>query len=84
MRHEDPQNITAAENPTLGLTPAATVEVIGPCTEDIADCEIRRAAIANKDAMPENAHAQAMRAELARVACMDCTACYLPDISAET
>lgn len=84
MRHEDPQNITTAENSTLGLTPAATVEVIGPCTEDIADCEIRRAAIANKDATPENTHAQAIRVELASVACAECTKCYLPDISAET
>ena len=56
------------------------VEIIGPCTEDVRDCEIMRAAITLKEAGPDNERAQAIRQELAKSACQDCIVAYLADV----
>ncbi len=84
MEHEISKPNETIQDPALRLTAESTVEMIGSCTQDIADCEIMRAAIANKNAEFENKEAQAIRIELAKRACSECVACYLSDIDIET
>ncbi len=85
MEYENPYTGPASQNSIARVSAATVVEMIGFCTGDIADCEIMRAAIANKDAAPDDEiYAQTIRAELAKAACRDCTECYLPDVGAKT
>lgn len=56
------------------------VEIIGPCTRDVNNCEIMRDAMALRNAAPNNSFAQEIRSALAAVACVDCRATYLPDV----
>lgn len=80
MGEESAPTGEADEDLTLMLAAETIVETIGPCTQDISNCEIMRTAIANKDAAPDNARAQALRTELAKVACQECAALYLSDV----
>jgi len=62
-------------------SPEIVVEAIGPCTEDVRDCEIMRAAITLMDSGPDNDRAHELRTELAKSACRNCTTAYLGDIA---
>lgn len=57
----------------------ATVGMIGPCTNDVRDCEVMRAAIALKGAEADNERAQGIRQELIKLACQECITAYLTD-----
>lgn len=83
MEYEISNPNETTQDPALRLLAESTVEIIGSCTQDIADCEIMRTAIANKNAAPANAEAQAIRTELAKRACSECIACYLSDVYSE-
>ena len=56
------------------------VEILGPCTEDIRDCEIMRTAIALEKSEAENERAQAIRHQLVKLACKNCIGQYLADV----
>ncbi len=59
---------------------ARVVEILGPCTDDLRDCEVLRAGFALQDVEPSNERGQAIRKELARAACQNCKRTYLSDI----
>lgn len=84
MEYENPHIGPVSGSSISRVSAVTVVEMIGPCTGDIADCEIVRAAIANKDAAPDDEiYVQAIRAELAKAACRDCAECYLPNADTE-
>ncbi len=56
------------------------VEVLGPCTEDIRDCEIMRAVIVLQQKVPDDDRPKTIRTELAKAACSDCKNYYLKDV----
>lgn len=62
------------------MNPEDLVTIIGPCTQDYRDCEVWRAAFANKDTDPNNAYSKELRKELAKVACQECWGAYLSDV----
>ena len=61
-------------------TATEIVETLGPCTRDIRTCEIMRTAIFLQNTDPDNTQAQAIRQELAKVACQMCVANFLLDL----
>ncbi len=64
----------------MQISPERTVELIGPCTDDIRDCEIMRAAIVQQDTDLSNEKSQEIRVELAKVACGERKRAFLADI----
>ncbi len=54
----------------MEMSAKTTVEILGPCSDDVASCEIMRAAIAAKNVDPNSDRAQVIRSELARPACL--------------
>ena len=67
---------------SMEITAKRIVELVGPCTGDVNDCEVFRTAFALQDTARDNEKTQAIRAELvlAKVACDQCKTNYLADV----
>lgn len=61
-------------------TAKETVEVLGPCTDDIKTCEIMRTAIFLQHSASDNTYAQEIRQELSKFACQPCIVNFLADL----
>lgn len=65
------------------LDPREIIEIIGECTGELRDCEVFRTAVVLREAESDNERSQAIRAELAKAACLECKGIYLKDLAAE-
>jgi hypothetical protein len=66
------------------MTPEEMIEAIGPCTDDVRDCEIMRAAWIQTAPLEDvEPYTQRFRSLLAKAACDDCRARLLPDFDSE-
>ncbi len=63
----------------MQISAEVIVEAIGPCTQNVDDCEIMRAAIALQDAKSSE-RSNSLREELAKAACTSCRAAYMSDV----